>query len=126
VLPRRRPADGRIDWSQPAASVYDFIRALTRPYPGAFSRLDGARWTIWQAARLPLADPRGGASRPGEVLGPMVSPLPEACGQVVACGESGTGAVVLLEAEAEDGTVLSGPSLAEQPWTGKVWTDGDD
>ena len=50
VLPRRRPADGRITWDCPAASVYDFIRALTRPYPGAFSSLDGKQW--YQLATL--------------------------------------------------------------------------
>src|SRR5438093_436529 len=44
LLPRRRPADGRIDWGQPARAIYDFIRALTRPYPGAFSWLAGRRW----------------------------------------------------------------------------------
>src|SRR2546426_8482331 len=38
VLPRRRPADGRIDWRQPSRAIYDFIRALTRPYPGALDR----------------------------------------------------------------------------------------
>ena len=119
VLPRRRPADGRLDWSRPSQAVYDFVRALTRPYPGAFSWLDGRRWWIWQAALLPPGLPA--AAAPGEILGPVVSPVPEACGKLVACSE---GAVVLLELEAEDGTVLKGHALAEQPWTGKRWSDG--
>lgn len=115
-LPRRRPADGMIDWTQPADRVYDFVRALTRPYPGAFSWLDGRRWIVWQTARLPArAAPAG---RPGEILGPAVSPVPAACGQVVACGE---GAVVLLELEDQDRRVLCGPPLADLDWTGKVW-----
>ncbi|MGO9138984.1 MAG: formyltransferase [Syntrophales bacterium] len=46
----RRPEDGRIDWSRPAVSIYNLIRAVTDPYPGAFGFLPGARKTlIWWA-----------------------------------------------------------------------------
>jgi len=123
VLPRRRPADGRIDWGESSRAVYDFVRALTRPYPGAFSWLDGRRWTVWHAARIPSANGTGHPGTPGAVLGPVVSPLEAACGQLVACGE---GAVVLLELEADDGAVLRGPTLSEQPWTGKRWSNADE
>lgn len=117
VLPRRRPADGAIDWSRGSGAVYDFIRALTHPYPGAFGRLDGRRWTVWQAALLPSAC--DAIARPGEVLGPVVSPVDAACGQAVACG---AGTLVLLEMESEDGRLLRGRELSAQPWTGQVWT----
>lgn len=40
---RRGPADGVIDWQQPAAAIDRLVRAVTRPYPGASS---GAL-TIW-------------------------------------------------------------------------------
>ena len=123
VLPRRRPADGRIDWGQSSRAVYDFVRALTRPYPGAFSRLEGQRWTVWHTARVPSANGTGHLGTPGAVLGPVVSPLEAACGQLVACGE---GAVVLLELEADDGAVLRGRTLSEQPWTGKRWSNADE
>jgi len=47
----RRPEDGRIDWSFPAARIYNLIRAVTDPYPGAFCRLaDGSRLMIWWGA----------------------------------------------------------------------------
>jgi methionyl-tRNA formyltransferase len=115
VLRRRRPADGRITWSCPARMVFDFVRALTRPYPGAFSSLDGKQWSIWEAA---LPPDRGRMGEPGEVLGPVVSPAQSACGQLVACG---SGAVVLLEVEDEAGTRLRGQALSDQPWTGKRW-----
>lgn len=117
VLPRRRPSDGLVDWSRDGATTYNFVRALTRPYPGAFSWLDKKRWTIWQAALLP--GPIAGM-RPGEILGPVVCPDEAACGQVVACGD---GAIVLLELQADDGEVLRGRRLSEQPWTGLVWTN---
>lgn len=34
---RRRPEDGRIDWSQSATDIYRLIRAVSHPYPGAFT-----------------------------------------------------------------------------------------
>ncbi len=46
----RCPADGLIDWAQSAASQYDLVRAVTDPYPGAFSYLAGKRLVIWRAA----------------------------------------------------------------------------
>jgi methionyl-tRNA formyltransferase len=114
ILRRRRPADGRITWDSAAAMVYDFVRALTRPYPGAFSSLDGKQWWVWEAAVLPEGAAVTGAA--GEVLGPVISPAQSACGQLVACG---SGALILLEVEDAAGTRLRGQALSEQPWTGK-------
>ena len=54
LLPRRRPKDGLINWQQDAKSIYDFIRALTIPYPGAFTYLGGRKWLLWEAMVLPL------------------------------------------------------------------------
>lgn len=119
VLPRRRPEHGGIAWDRPARTVYDFIRALTRPYPGAFSTLDGRRWTIWRATLLP--DSLAAREPPGTIVGPAVSPAPDACGHVVACG---SGCVIINEVEADDGARLAGRGLAEQDWRGRRWTDG--
>jgi methionyl-tRNA formyltransferase len=44
----RIPADGRIDWSQPAVQVDRLVRATTRPYPGAFTHLDEELISIWR------------------------------------------------------------------------------
>ena len=122
VLRRRRPADGRITWDCPAGSLYDFVRALTRPYPGAFSSLDGKQWRIWDAALLPDLGVALSAE-PGEVIGPVVSPNDAACGQLVACG---SGALVLLDIEDAAGTRLRGRALSEQPWTGLRWEQGQE
>ncbi len=52
----RKPEDGRIDWQQTAAQVYNLIRAVAPPYPGAFSDfatpLGTRRITINAARRL--------------------------------------------------------------------------
>jgi methionyl-tRNA formyltransferase len=115
LLPRRRPADGRIDWTRPSRAVYDFIRALTRPYPGAFSTLDQQRWLIWRAA---LPPPGNAHAAPGTVMGPVHSPVYGGCGQMVACG---TGAVILLELERPGAELLRGYEVSEQRWTGWRW-----
>lgn len=39
--PKRTPADGELNWEQDLYRLHDFIRALTHPYPGAFTFLDG-------------------------------------------------------------------------------------
>ncbi len=49
---RRRPEDGHIDWSRPAREVHDLVRAVTHPYPGAFTELFGPRTFVWRT-RLP-------------------------------------------------------------------------
>jgi methionyl-tRNA formyltransferase len=43
---RRRPEDGRIDWSHPAARIHDLVRAVAPPFPGAYTEIDGRRWWI--------------------------------------------------------------------------------
>jgi methionyl-tRNA formyltransferase len=55
IMPRRRPEDGEIDWRRDAPSLRNWVRALTVPYPGAFSTLDGRRVMIWRARAAPIA-----------------------------------------------------------------------
>lgn len=44
----RRPEDGRIDWNWPVLRIYNLIRAVTEPYPGAFTLLpDGKKLLVW-------------------------------------------------------------------------------
>jgi methionyl-tRNA formyltransferase len=44
----RKPEDGLIDWTRPAAEVHNLVRAVTRPWPGAFTDVLGPRVTIWK------------------------------------------------------------------------------
>jgi methionyl-tRNA formyltransferase len=39
--PRRRPGDGRFEWSWPADRIYNLVRALVAPWPGAFFKASG-------------------------------------------------------------------------------------
>jgi methionyl-tRNA formyltransferase len=43
---RRRPEDGRIDWSRPALEIHNLVRAVAPPFPGAFGNVAGERWEI--------------------------------------------------------------------------------
>ena len=52
TFPRRRPEDGRIDWTRPAEEVHNLVRAVTHPYPGAFTDVFGGQTILWKT-RLP-------------------------------------------------------------------------
>ena len=43
---RRRPEDGKIDWSAGARDIHNLVRAVAPPFPGAFSQIDSQRWMI--------------------------------------------------------------------------------
>ncbi len=46
----RKPEDGKIDWHWPVIRIYNLIRAVTEPYPGAFASLpEGEKLFIWWA-----------------------------------------------------------------------------
>lgn len=46
---KRSESDGLIDWNQDINSIYNLIRGITRPYPGAFSYINGCKIQIWSA-----------------------------------------------------------------------------
>lgn len=99
VLPKRTPEMGVTDWSRSAQQVHDWIRALTIPYPGAFSHLSGRRVMLW-ASKRPAVD------RPVE---PGVAP-----GTIVETGPEGfwvaTGSGTLLVTRAGDPGAPSSPA----------------
>ncbi|MBU5612685.1 formyltransferase [Geomonas azotofigens] len=58
----RKPEDGRIDWNMSAVEIYNLVRGVTHPYPGAFTTLAGKKLLVWQAY------PVEGTGDPGRVL----------------------------------------------------------
>jgi methionyl-tRNA formyltransferase len=96
--PRRRPADGIIDWETRAPYLYDWVRAQTRPYPGAFTFLGDEKVVVWSARPV-----EHDAEAPA---GTIVGERPE--GPVVACGE---GALLLEEIETGAGPLAVGARL---------------
>ena len=64
----RVPADGEIDWSAATGRIHALIRALSPPYPGAHTYLEGRRIGVLRAS--PLDDPPRYVGRiPGRVVG---------------------------------------------------------
>ncbi len=66
---RRRPEDGRIDWSWPAARVDCLVRAVAPPWPGAFGTIGGKRVEIHagEPEEEIAADANGMRPAPGTV-----------------------------------------------------------
>jgi methionyl-tRNA formyltransferase len=95
--PRRAPADGIIDWETRAPYLYDWVRAQTRPYPGAFTFLGDEKVIVWGARAVDLNE----AAPAGTIveLGPA--------GPVVACGEGG----LVLEDVSTSGELAVGARL---------------
>ena len=54
-----------MQWRSPAGTVYNLIRAVTHPYPGAFTFFRGKRLFIWTAR--PLLSSRNGATPPASL-----------------------------------------------------------
>ena len=97
--PKRTPPDGIIDWETRAPYLYDWVRAQTRPYPGAFTFLGGEKVVVWRARPVDDVD----AVAPA---GTIVAARPE--GPVVACGE---GALLLEEVETRADELAVGARL---------------
>jgi len=93
--PKRTPEDGAIDWAVPTREVYNLVRAVTRPYPGAFTSHEGTRIEIWGAQ--PFSDDFRFDVPPGTVVQRFVT----------------AGAFVVKTA---DGTLLVTDWEAEDEW----------
>lgn len=78
---KRTPADGEIDWHRPAAEIDRLIRAVGRPYPGAFTHAGGDQLVIWATEFWPEAARH--AAIPGQVVTAGDG------GFIVACGDGG-------------------------------------
>lgn len=65
--PRRRPEDGTIDWNKPPWEIYNWVRAQTHPFPGAFTWWKNKKVYIWS---LEISD-KESKGAPGEIRNVM-------------------------------------------------------
>ena len=93
----RRPADGRIDWQRSALEIYNLIRGVTHPYPGAFSHLRGKKIVIWSAI------PVEGQGEPCKIV--SLSPLRVG---------TGAGLLEIRSLQEEENPELEGSAYARQ------------
>jgi methionyl-tRNA formyltransferase len=90
---RRRPEDGRIDWRWPARKVFNLVRAVTHPYPGATCMLGGRKLFIWQAT---IGVESGNLGEAGEIIA-------EHAGGAIEVA-AGAGSVLVVRAQLEGGS----------------------
>ncbi|CAM3792612.1 bifunctional UDP-4-amino-4-deoxy-L-arabinose formyltransferase/UDP-glucuronic acid oxidase ArnA [Xenorhabdus thuongxuanensis] len=94
---RRTAEDGEIVWNRSAKEINNLVRAVTEPYPGAFTFLGERKITIWRSR--PLNQFHG--KHPGTII--SVDPF------VVACGD---GALEIISGQGESGLYVQGNRLA--------------
>jgi methionyl-tRNA formyltransferase len=63
----RLPCDGEIDWRQDTMAIHRLVRALVRPFPGAFTHVGGERLLVWKAEPVENATKYAGRI-PGRVV----------------------------------------------------------
>ncbi len=93
----RTPDDGKIDWSKPAPEIRNLVRAVTHPFPGAFTFKGDQKLFVWKADLIP----GDREEKPGCVI--STDPL------VVACGKD---ALALTLAQPEGSVQMSGTQAA--------------
>jgi UDP-4-amino-4-deoxy-L-arabinose formyltransferase/UDP-glucuronic acid dehydrogenase (UDP-4-keto-hexauronic acid decarboxylating) len=96
---RRQPKDGEIDWQKPAAEIANLVRAVTKPYPGAFTHARSSKVFVWSAEALPLS----ADAKPGTIVN--ASPLEVACG---------LGTLRIHFAQQQGGVYCTGSQLATE------------
>jgi UDP-4-amino-4-deoxy-L-arabinose formyltransferase/UDP-glucuronic acid dehydrogenase (UDP-4-keto-hexauronic acid decarboxylating) len=100
VFGRRTPADGKLLWNKPAEELFNLVRAVTQPYPGAFCAVGEHKLIVWNADVV-----KGNEGQaPGRVI--SVDPLR------IACGEDSL--VINAGQRNDNGLYLSGPQLANE------------
>jgi methionyl-tRNA formyltransferase len=75
---RRRPADGQIDWRWPARRIFNLVRAVAHPYPGAFCFATGKKLFVWESR---IASESGMKGAPGQIIEELEGGLEIAAGQ---------------------------------------------
>ena len=89
----RKPEDGRLAWDRTSRQLYDLVRAVTHPYPGAFTGWRGERLFVWRARAIGREPGRS----PGQVLS-----IRDGEGIVVATGSNGALVLQRVQRVGED------------------------
>ena len=96
----RRSEDGAIDWDRTAHEIRNLVRAVTLPYPGAFSYVGDRKCIFWMVTEVP---DKGESFVPGTII--STDPFEIACAK---------GAVRIGFAQLESGIYMSGIQLADE------------
>lgn len=96
----RSPEDGEIDWGRHAVQVRNLVRAVSRPYPGAFSYIGDRKCVFWQVSVTEKGNRNG-------IPGTLLSTNPF----TIACNNS---AIQVDFGQAEGGVYMKGTQLASE------------
>ena len=66
----RTDRDSKVDWDKNASIIYNKIRAISKPYPGAYLKHGNKKIRIWKSEiiDLKLLDNKYQMSIPGEII----------------------------------------------------------
>jgi len=96
----RRPKDGEIDWSMSSEEIHNLVRAVTQPYPGAFSYIGDRKCLFWSVNEVST---ESWDAAPGTVV--STDPL------IITCGK---GSISVDSGQSPDGVFITGTQLARE------------
>ncbi len=96
----RHPRDGEIDWSMSSKEIRNLVRAVTQPYPGAFSFVGDRQCLFWSVTEVPT---EGRNAAPGTII--STDPL------IITCGK---GSINVDSGQSPDGVFITGAQLAKE------------
>ncbi len=108
---KRTPDDGRIDWNKSSKIIYDLIRAIAHPYPGAFCEFDSKRFSIRKAELGKNNEKKFSGRIPGRVISINTDSIEVLCGQ---------GTISILEWECKNTGEVSSPNKVVKSITAKL------
>jgi methionyl-tRNA formyltransferase len=103
---KRLPKDNKINWHASTMEIYNLIRAVTIPYTGAYTYLDGQELKIWSASLL--------GSNPKKFIGRVpgrVVEVQKGIGSVVLTGD---GALLITSVQSYYGGQACAANLLNQ------------
>lgn len=99
---RRRPEDGAFEWTQPAAQIHNLVRAVSHPFPGAYTTHAGRTLYVWRTRNGGWS---ANGARPGEMR--LIDDL-----LYVACGAADTQWLEIVRAQIQGDAERDGADLA--------------
>lgn len=107
---KRTAQDGLVNFTDSVENIFNFIRAQTTPYPGAFAWLDGAEWKIWNAVPYDRFAFRDIPRIPGRIIAALPS------GIVV---QTGSSPLWIIKASCGEESMI--PSTNIEQYVGKIF-----
>ncbi|GLP97419.1 bifunctional UDP-4-amino-4-deoxy-L-arabinose formyltransferase/UDP-glucuronic acid oxidase ArnA [Paraferrimonas sedimenticola] len=95
----RRPEDGELQWSKSANELHNLVRAVTKPYPGAFTFTGERKSLVWKSTVVE----QNSDAAPGTIVN--ASPLQVACKE---------GLLQIDAGQTESGLYVNGEQLARE------------